>query len=199
MTIRWPLAVKRVRHLDEEDMVRMRIGRDFWSTQFDLIPNEATHKEAVGSFIKLLHKRVGNGDSLLLCGDYGCGKTGCGVLILKECAARGGRGLMIRAEEIQSAVVEKTPFDSVSTLWDRMRMVDVLLLDDLRREHVRDFGKSVIESLIRRRSDDKLTTIITTNASPSELSVRYEAAVQVLKKCGELVLCDGVDFRGGGE
>lgn len=197
MTLRWPLSPTRTRELDEDDMVRMRVGRDFWNTQLALIPEDLPHKNAVAEFILNLHLHTANGDSLVLCGDYGAGKTSCGVLILKECVTRGGRALMICAEEIQSAVIDNTVFDDDQTLWERMRMVDVLLIDDLRREHVKDFGRSVIESLIRRRSDNRLTTVVTTNATPSELSDKYEAAVQVLKKSGTLVLCDGIDWRAG--
>lgn len=195
MGLRVPLAAVRIRDLDVADMLRMRVGRDFWDTRLSAIPDCATHKKHVVEFVQTLHLQVAEGRSLILCGNYGAGKTGCGVLVLKECVARGGRALMVKAEELTSAVIESTPFDQDQSLWDRARTVDVLLLDDLRREHVKDFGKSIIESLIRRRADEALTTVITTNASTRELKERYEAATEVLRKCGRLVMCAGVDWR----
>jgi len=194
--LRIPLAPERIRSLDAEDMLRARIGRAYWDTSFDRIPHNLEHRVPLGEFIRNLHEHHANGDGLLMFGDYSSGKTSGGVLVLKEALARGGTALMIPAERISSAVIEKTTFDGEEDLWERMQDVDVLLLDDLRREHVKDFGKSVIESLIRRRYDQRLSTLVSTNADMDELVSRYEASMAALGERCRPILFKGIDWRG---
>lgn len=189
--LRIPLAPKRIRALDPEDMFRARIGRAYWQTSFKKIPDNCPHKTDLGAYIENVHEHHERGQGLLLTGDFGTGKTSAGVLILKEAISRGGSALMMPSERISSAVVENTEFDEDETLWERMQSVDVLLLDDLRREHVKDFGKSVIESLIRRRYDQRLPTIVTTNADVEDLVKKYRAAMEALSE-----KCPPVEFGG---
>jgi len=196
--LRIPLATERIRSLDASDMLRARIGRAYWGTSFDLIPENLAHRNPLGAFIRNLHEHHANGDGLLMFGDYGTGKTSAGVLVLKETMARGGTALMIPAERISSAVIEKTTFDGEEDMWERMQDVDVLLLDDLRREHVKDFGKSVIESLIRRRYDQRLSTLVSTNADMDELVRRYEASMAALGEKCQPIPFEGINWRDDG-
>jgi len=195
--LRIPLAPERIRSLDAADMLRARIGRAYWATSFDKIPRKLEHRVPLGEFIKNVHEHHEAGEGLLMFGDYGSGKTSGGVLILKEVIARGGTALMTPSERISSAVIEKTTFDGEETIWERMQDVDMLLIDDLRREHVKDFGRSVIESLIRRRYDQRLPTLVTTNADMDELVRRYEAAMAALGERCQPILFDGVNWRDG--
>jgi len=193
--IRIPLAAERIRSLDAEDMLRARIGRAYWGTSMAKIPDNLRHKKPLKEFVDNVHIHHAAGEGLLMFGDYGTGKTSGAVLVLKEVISRGGTSLMIPAERISSAVIEKTTFDGEETLWERMQEVDVLLLDDLRREHVKDFGRSVIESLIRRRYDERLPTLVSTNADMEELVRRYEASMAALGERCQPISFEGINWR----
>lgn len=193
--LRIPLSKKRLRALAPEDMQNMHIGEKHWVTSFDSIPDSAPHKKIIREYLDDIVERVRLGRGLIITGSYGSGKTGTGVLILKEVRARGGSGLMVTASEIPSSIIEKTPYDEDYTMHERMLGVDMLLIDDLNREHVKEWGRSAIEALIRHRYDNNRSLIITTNASAGDLKDQYEAAMLALSENCQLVTASGVNFR----
>lgn len=195
MTFRVPLASQRIRTLDPDDMERMRVGKKHWTVRFDDIPDDCSYKAPLREFIDNLRTHMEKGDGLLFHGDYGRGKTGAAVLIMKEVVARGGTALLLGVDEIQQAVVARTLFDEETTLIDRAHEVDLLVLDDMNREYVKEFGKTAIETLIRRRYDNGLSMVVTSNASPAELSKVYEAAMQALRERTKVVMCQGKNWR----
>lgn len=199
MTFRVPLTSQRLRLLDVDDMERMRVGRKHWGVRFDDIPDECSYKKELRDFIADLKKNIDGGNGLVFHGEYGRGKTGAAVLIMKEVVARGGSALLLGVDEVQQAVITRAPFDEETTLIDRANEVDLLVLDDMNREYVKEFGKTAIETLIRRRYDNGLAIVITTNASPAELGKTYEAAMQALRERTKVVMCQGKNWRAPGE
>ena len=60
-----------------------------------------------------------------------------------------------------------------SQLWDKMRRVDVLVIDDLGAELAKDGSAFGLMTLIAERYDQGLETIVTTNLDVSGLTSRY--------------------------
>lgn len=195
MSLRIPIEKDRVRKLDREDMAWARIPEDYWLVSFDQIPREFGYVKAVAKFIDNIAERVNGGRGLVLFGPHGHGKTSIAVIFMKEVIARAGDALFCPAESISSVAIERPEYEDGEDLWAAFRNVDLLVIDDLKREHVKDWGKSVIESLIRRRNESRRSTIVTTNAPQEELFEKYEAAMQALKQRALLVHVSGKDWR----
>lgn len=186
------------RELTAADLYRMRVGRAYYGTCVDDIPARCKHKKVLRTFLKNIVTNVDQGRGLFFYGGYGTGKTSCGTIILKNVVARRGTALMIRAEEIQTAVIEKTRFDDSQTLWDRMMGVDCLLVDDLTRAHVKEWGKSKIEGLIRRRVEERRSVILTVNIAETQLeqfTKRNRSMIEALREVCEIVPVAGVNWR----
>lgn len=183
------------RELAPIDMHRMRLGRAFWATCLDDIPAKCPHKKRVAAFVKDIVRRVHLGHGFLFYGNYGTGKTSCGTIIMKNIVARRGTALMVRAGDISAAAIERTRFDDSQTLWERMEGVDCLLIDDIAREHVKDWGKSKLEGLIRRRVEERRSVILTTNVSVERFAKRYRAIIEACREVCEFVAVEGVDWR----
>jgi DNA replication protein DnaC len=85
--------------------------------------------------------------------------------------ASAGAVLVVTAEGLRSAVLNKTRFDEDQTLWDRALSVEFLVLDDLGKEHrdAQGFGERLFEDLIRQRSGAMKVTFMTSNMSPAQM------------------------------
>ena len=193
--IYWPLRSEVIREVDDEDMRRARVGEGYWGVTLSEIPDEVPHKVPITKYLSSLSTMVDQGKNLLLTGPYGSGKTSCGVLAIKECIGRGGRALFVEAREMTSLVIDKVETLDGQLVADRMEYVHVLVIDDLAQEHVKEFGKSVIEGVFRKRAANRRPTIITSNSDFSALEAKFKAGLQVLKKSTTVVRCSGVDWR----
>lgn len=185
------------RELAAIDMYRARLGRAFWGTHLDEIPDRCAHKKPIRRFLRDIVRRIDLGHGFVFYGDYGTGKTSCGTIILKNVVARRGTALMIRADEITAAAIERTRFDDAQTLWERMEGVDCLLIDDIAREHVKEWAQSKLEGLVRKRIEERRSTILTTNAkiSGERFLRRYRAIIEACREVCEFVPVEGVNWR----
>ena len=98
------------------------------------------------------------------------------------------------------ADIESTVFSEDITVMDRARDVDVLIIDDLGKEHngASGYSEVVYENLIRVRSAHQRTTIITCNLSPKQLVERYGVSImEVLRESAVPVHVEGENRRAG--
>ena len=154
------------------------------------------YKAIVAKYVEKLADQVRKGIGLILWGPYGSGKSAIGCILLKALFVKTGQiGLWVRATDIPSFVIEKTSFDSVETYKDRMASVPLLVIDELIVRGNDRFRETVVEDLIRERTNEGLATIITTNLPPSELRKRYPALAAVLQECSLPIKVHGCDFR----
>lgn len=164
-------------------MELMRIPRRFWETSVDRIPESV--REKVLNYVRDLDGNLDRGEGLLLCGKNGVGKTSACVFIAMEARRRGAPVLFITAESLRQSVLEKTVFADGMMMMDRARTVDVLLIDDLGKEHSGDTGftERLFENLFRERSAARRTTLVTTNMSVKQLPERYKPSMlEVMKE-----------------
>jgi len=131
--------------------------------------------------LEVKEKNVG----LFLHGDVGSGKTGAACVVLKEARAWGFTAYAISVTELRDAVRTYAAFDSESTIMDRARNVDFLLLDDLREEDATEkiFGINDIRNLIVSRHDRGLPTIITSLLGPMAWSKLAPGVAAAAEKC----------------
>lgn len=185
-----------IRKLKVEDMNRMSVGQRFWNVTMASIPDESSVKEPLQKWINNIKYNLCNGVGLLLFGSYGQGKTSAAVIAMKNTVVRGGTAYLIRGNQLKDAIINNLQFDSDETIKERTKSVDLLVLDDLGSEHDSAFNISMIEEILRDRSDNKKATIITTNLSGPNLKSKFgESLVSFLSATLISVECAGHDFR----
>lgn len=121
---------------------------------------------------------VGNG--ITLRGSMGTGKTLLACLALKTLLGHGFDGYFITWEELLR--VRGDAFDDADARdWfnARIRSARVLVIDELGRSNTGDgtktsgFIRTVADDVLRNRVANQMTTIITTNLTPSQMSADY--------------------------
>jgi DNA replication protein DnaC len=175
----------------------MRIPQRFWDVSFSGIGNEHVRRN-VQHYLQNLDTHLDAGDGLLFYGQNGTGKTGAAIVIAKEARRRGAPVLFATAEDIRISSIERTPFHEDLTLMDRAREVDLLIIDDLGKDHrgTTGYSDTLFENLIRHRASNVRTTIITTNLDQTRLSSRYKASMMdVVKESMVPVFAEGESLR----
>jgi DNA replication protein DnaC len=152
--------------LTRAHMDLMRIPRRFWESDFELIP-ECEGKEILRSYLRNIEDMLNRGEGLLLWGPNGHGKTSAAVIVAMEARRRGASVLFVQAETLRQASIEGTMFSDERSLIERAREVDILVFDDLGKEHTGESGytERLFENLFRERSASKRVTLVTTNLS----------------------------------
>lgn len=183
---------------------RTRIPRRFWNTKYEQVP-QSVHGY-LGKYLRAVDEMLDAGEGLLLWGPNGVGKTSIATLIGFEVARRGGTTYFATAESLRLASIERTMFDDETTVMERAQEVELLIIDDLGKEHRSEsaYAERLIENLLRVRLAQKRATIITTNlplvgdASKriAGLNTVYSTSMlEVLRECVLPLDVEGVNQR----
>jgi DNA replication protein DnaC len=181
--------------LDPSDLLRMNVGRRWWHCRLTDIPDGLLYKTVVMRFIEKLADHVRNGRGLLLHGQFSTGKTGSAVIVAKATVCHGGTALFVPISELADQKFEKAMFEEKTSMWKRMCDVDLLVLDDLGAEHGKDWGASLVERIVRIRSNNKRSIIATTNRLSDLQSVYGDSTLVILRSIALPVLVEGKDWR----
>lgn len=167
------------RKLTEKDMQRMQIPRRYWDVRASgIVAKARAHGvdpqplvSVLKSYIAQLDEMVGSGSGILLYGNNGRGKTGAVVWLAMQVRRRGYTVLYIESAKLKQHKIEKTPFDAVTTLWERAMDVDVLVLDDFAKgvSDSKGFMQELVDELIRTRGAHLRPTLISTNVEPGKM------------------------------
>jgi len=137
----------------------------------DLPVNEKgfTYKQELFNYCRTMEHWEPMGIGWILYGGFGTGKTALGSLILKYCLAKGGRVLSFRYADLLDRLMSFKPqfAPNGAPLAVALANVNYLLIDDLEVEDGERSRK--LETVIRRRYDERLPTVITTNESSDRL------------------------------
>lgn len=194
-----------MRDLTEDDFERMQIPVRFWGANIDEVSDEqipgvkASAQSIARRYIKNVEQNVSDGVGLMLWGVNGSGKTCMSVVIAKAARSCGMSVLFVEAAALKRVVINNEAFDDSMSMQDRMRSVDLLLIDDLGKgtQDTNGFGARLVDEIIRHRSARKRATFITTNMNPrSQLSDELKpSTLHALKECCFPVNVVGADKR----
>lgn len=113
---------------------------------------------------------------LLLDGQYGTGKTGIAVALVKL-ALDAGTSAVFRVvpdllSEIRATYSPRQDPDAVveSDLLEALKTVDLLALDDLGAERMTGWVEEKLYEVLNHRHNERKRTIVTTNLEPGDLS-----------------------------
>jgi len=114
---------------------------------------------------------AGEERGLILRGMPGCGKTHIAVAILREVVARGFHGHFANFNDLLSRFREAYGDNASTTeaeLLSPLEEADLLVLDDVGAESMKDWGRAQLYLIVNRRYERARATIITTNYNEDE-------------------------------
>ena len=168
-------------------------------------PRRTAHEVAVTPAVadKRWGKRLSE-RSLYIWGDVGRGKTYLAVTILMARLGRKLTGHVVSAEAIADQF--KKAFDGVWPDTETLRLrfgkeYPWLCIDDVGRGHdPNGYAVNVIDSIVAKRTDELLPTVITTQISPERFRAKYGDAgariiSRILDRDGAELNLDGTDRR----
>lgn len=173
--------------LTRVQLKRLNIGELYWNASYDQIPKHAAYKMFVGRYLVKLETVINKGIGLYLWGDNSRGKTYIAAIICKAAVEKGYTAYMILADDLKSAVIERLLFDEDTTVMQRAKDVDILVVEDFGKEYRGDnsnFVEVQFENLLRARRRRKKVTIMTSNMNPDdELQKIYgNSTAEILKE-----------------
>jgi hypothetical protein len=149
-----------------EDLRRMNVPEEFWRVTVPAA-TEST-QVALRNYLANFDEFVARGAGMYLWGEPGRGKTGAAVALLKAARERFKTCFFIRAGEFREALQHQHDFDADTSMLDRVRDVEVLVIDsysatDLKLPYLK------LEDLMERvaaRGSHRKVTFITSTVSP---------------------------------
>lgn len=189
---------------DEDRAEAERLERDshsFWMrsgvpAHFDDCSFE-TYPGKVPDVVRDWHPGKGG---LYIHGKFGSGKTGLAVSALRAHIFRQGRaGYFATVPNLLDAIRDgygEKREDGMPTLIDRVRNVEVLVLDDIGAERPTDWVVEKLFTIINHRHDECLATIFTSNYEIGDLAERIgeRTAWRIVEMC-KVVLLKGPNLR----
>lgn len=134
---------------------------------------------------------------LILAGEWGAGKTGLTVAVLRELHERGQSALFVNAPAMLRRVratyrKDAEVGESEGEVVDSLAEVDVLGIDDVGKERLSQWGSELMYDVVNRRYAANRRTIVTTNLDEARLAVHLGAAT-----CWRLIeLSDWLTLKG---
>lgn len=140
---------------------------------------------AAASYAQSISDNLRFGRNMIFFGRSGSGKTGLAMLILKSVLYQRytARALLLGATGSEESFLGWKDKERYNRWLSQMLGVDLLVLDDLGKEaegSTKTIAKA-IERMLTHRTDERRSTIITTNLSVDQLGTRYGDAMDVFQ------------------
>jgi DNA replication protein DnaC len=191
------------RELTETDMERMRLPRRCWEPTTKMFQASPKAMEVLRRYAATMRVQRRNGVGMMLVGPNGVGKTCLAAHYVKVYRSHGQSAMYARSSElIESSSKKIEVMGGDYDMWSFAQVCDVLLWDDLGKEHrpTSGYGAGLaerkVEDLLRARYDRRLVTFVTSNMSTSELAETYKRSTMSIMKATMLKIHqDGDDLR----
>jgi hypothetical protein len=165
-----------MRKLTNLDLERAQVPKTYWDVKFKGIPDSAPYRKYIGKYIDEMDSFVRDGVGLYLWSPTnGTGKTAIATLALGRALRHGFSGLYIRAQALKDSSIGGDAFDQGTSISQRARDVDVLVLDDFGKEYktATGFAENLVEDFMRERIQHGRTTILTSNLNYKAIESEY--------------------------
>jgi DNA replication protein DnaC len=189
-------TVKRLRRtLGRSDLERMNIPKQYWGAKVQYVAESV--QDVVRRYLVNTDEMMKRGAGMFVTGSPGVGKTSIAILVCKEARARGYTAYFAPIWELRECIKSRVIFEETTSVLDRCKEVDVLVLDDLCLEDARDygFGARRIEELLSFRGSQQLVTIVTTRLTQADLNTTYKSLILSTQGCMVFLPVEGPDQR----
>jgi len=143
------------------------IPMDFWNKKIKDFIGDKNLLNLYNEIVNDIENFINCGQSFILKGAHGTGKTHLSSLVLKKIVEKGYEGLYITLSDIVEATIH-AGFEEKLSIARELKMVDFLIIDEFdSRFFASDssaelFGK-ILETVIRTRFQNKIPTFLITN------------------------------------
>lgn len=174
--------------------------RDFTLDQITH-PQTVEARARVAEYLNKFDEHLDNGHGLFLYGSTGLAKTGIASIVLIEALRRGKTGYFTTLDQCVDLYAGGWKDEDKKVLYqDLILDTDVLVLDEVGNEartNVNLTG-SCFNDVLRRRSNNLQTTIITSNLFFKKVKDVYGGEVfSILNECTTPLEFNGMDYRQG--
>ena len=174
------------------------LPQNFWDCKINQLPGQPYKKE-IQDWVINFRKKHEQAKGLYLYGDYGRGKSGVASILVQAATAHKIPSLWLNYKELGRIVIDEKEhmFSADTTMLERARYVDFLIIDELQVRNNLHWLVHSVDDLIRFRCQNGLTTVITSNHSPIDLSENSisKSLASILSECVKSLLIHGKNFR----
>ena len=190
-----------LRALTTDDMYRANIPERYWPpVGFDQVPDTAPYHARIKKYLREITVFAGEGVGLFLWAEKnGSGKTALACITLRRALQAGFSGYFIGSSELKEDVLTNRMDTNDTSVRERVRTVDFLVLDDFGKEYQGQSGfvENLVETVIRERVRRKKITIITSNIGPDQIKTIYSTDLaDVLKESCYTLKIPGAEAGG---
>jgi DNA replication protein DnaC len=133
---------------------------------------------------------------LLLCGGVGAGKSVAAGWCVVEVVKGGGTASQRKSQEL----ARLSGFESGAVELERLKHIDLLVVDDVGAENVSEWGRAVLFELLDARHEERLRTVLTSNLSPNALASHLgERLADRIREDASVVQVGGTTLRRAGK
>lgn len=163
------LRLRRYRNLTWNDFRRMNLPAALVAAKHSSAPSNV--QEPLLRYIETIDKWILKGVGFIFDGKSRSGKSGCAAILAKAAVSRGRSAFFTRVSELRDAIKYDTPFSDDTSVWNRCRNVDFLVLDNLLPEDATlpYLNASALTDLVTFRGERQRATVLTTQLKPDDL------------------------------
>lgn len=191
------------RKLTDEDLERMRLPKRCWDTTVSKFQASDASMKQLKRYAATMRQQRRNGVGFMLLGNNGVGKTCIAAHYAKVFRSHGQSVMFVRAGElIESSQRKVLVMAGDYDMWEFAKLCDVLVIDDLGKEHRPSSGYSAglaerkLEDLLRARYDRRGVTLITTNMTSKALVETYkQSTMSIMQSMMIKLKIQGEDLR----
>ena len=181
------------------DMKRANVPPRFWNVKLSEIPEHLEYRDKVRKYLEKMNEMLENGIGLFLYSDENStGKTSIAVLALKQALRLRRTAYFEESGRLKAALIRAEEFEENIPIERRIRTVDLLVLDDVSKgdRTKSGFAENLIEGILRDRSQNLKTTVLTSNLRPNKIEQVYSADLAALLRETTIPLkISGYDWR----
>ena len=173
------------KELTVADLRRSNIPENFWYATVSSIPEHLPYYKKVVAYYAQMEKFIEEGIGLYLFSETNqTGKTSIAAALLKRAMRIRKTGYFTESGSLKNALTRNDNFDPEIMLEQRVKTVDLLVIDDLGKEYRTSSGyaENTFENILRFRVQSKKPTLITSNIVPKDIEQTYSASLSAILK-----------------